>query len=68
LKIQGLAAGSTLRLISNDGADKEFHPAQASFDQTIPVDCKENSYFRIEIRDANQQMLAFSNPIYVKVG
>jgi hypothetical protein len=68
LKIQGLAAGSTLRLISNEGVAKEFHPAQAIFDQTIPVDCKENSYFRIEIRDAEKQMLAFSNPIYVRVG
>jgi hypothetical protein len=36
--------------------------------QVFEIDCRRDSYFRLEVRDGSNTMLALTNPIYVSVG
>ena len=59
--------GASVALVS-DGKkllDEKISGKQYGFDKSFAVE--KNSYFRIEIRDAENKMLALTNPIFVKI-
>jgi hypothetical protein len=59
---------ATLSLISNGQVLRSF-PAQTDGQpQVIEIECRRDSYYRLEVRDKTKTMLALTNPIYVKIG
>jgi hypothetical protein len=34
----------------------------------IEIECRHDSYFRLEVRDQTNAVLALTNPIFVKIG
>ncbi|MDQ3754872.1 MAG: hypothetical protein M3371_09090, partial [Acidobacteriota bacterium] len=60
--------GATLSLISNGQVLRSF-PAQTDGQpQVIEIECRRDSYYRLEVRDKTKTMFALTNPIYVKIG
>jgi hypothetical protein len=55
---------TTLFLIGSQGIIQSKKLRKTS--STWTVDIKNTSYLRFEVRDANQQMLIISNPIWIK--
>lgn len=55
---------SKILLISNGQFLREFRDNP---DGPIEIQCQQDSYFRLEIRDKTNTMLALTNPIYVKI-
>ena len=55
---------ATVSVISNGQA---IHSFAANGENTIEVDCPQDAYFRVEVRDRARSMLALTNPIYVKI-
>ena len=60
--------GATMILISNGQVIRRLNPAPDDHPQVIEVECHQDSYFRLEIRDRSGAILALTNPIYVKTG
>ena len=58
---------ATVSLISNGEVIQSFPAKTAGLPQLIEIDCQRDAYFRLEVRDAANTMLALTNPIYVKV-
>jgi hypothetical protein len=58
---------ATVSLISNGEVIKNFPARTDGQPQVVEIDCRDNSYFRIEVRDAKNTMLALTNPIYVRL-
>lgn len=58
---------STVSLVSNGGVIRTFAAGAGSEPQAVEVECARDSYFRLEVRDKAQAMIALTNPIYVKV-
>lgn len=56
---------AAVQLISNDETVRQVPFDSSRREQTIELECKADSYFRIEVRDQAGRMLAFTNPIYV---
>jgi len=54
-------------LISNGQMIRSFS-AKTGQPQVIEIECRHDSYFRLEVRDGTKAMLALTNPIYVKIG
>lgn len=62
------APNATVSMISN-GQTIRSCPAQTDGQaQVFEIDCRRDSYFRLEVRDGSNTMLALTNPIYIKVG
>jgi hypothetical protein len=61
------AANATVSLISNGGVVRSFPADPEGKPQVIEIDCQRDSYFRLEVRDRTNAMLALTNPIYIKV-
>ena len=59
-------AGAKVSLISNGEVIKDFPARTDGQPQVVEIDCRENSYYRIEVRDRKNTMLALTNPIYVR--
>ena len=59
--------GATISLVSNGQVLRSISTTNGK-PQTIDVECRSNSYYRLEIRDSAKAMLALTNPIYVRVG
>ncbi len=59
--------GTTVSLISNGKVIQSFPARTDGQPQIIEVDCRADSYFRIEVRDGKNGMIGLTNPIYVKV-
>jgi hypothetical protein len=66
-KIGGIEAGSSVLLISNSGTVRRFQPASPVIEESIDVQCPGSCFYRLEVRSKDNQMKAFTNPIYVKV-
>ncbi|MEP6637085.1 MAG: CehA/McbA family metallohydrolase [Acidobacteriota bacterium] len=64
----GNQSDATGTLISNGEVIRSFPTRAYSEPQLIEIDCRQNSYFRLEIRDKTKNVLALTNPIYVTVG
>jgi hypothetical protein len=56
---------ATISLISNGQVLRRI---LAKTDGPVTVECRNDAYFRVEIRDTTNGMLALTNPIYVRVG
>jgi hypothetical protein len=63
----GIEAGSSVLLISNSGTIRRFQPVSSVIENSIDLECDTNCFYRLEIRSRDNQMIAFTNPIYVKV-
>lgn len=59
--------GATVSLISNGEVIQSFPARTDGKAQVVEIDGREDSYFRIEVRDGKNTMLALTNPIYVKI-
>jgi hypothetical protein len=63
---QKVAPDAMISLIQNGQLVRSL-PAKANNQaQLIEIDCNQNSYFRLEIRDKANTVLALTNPIYVR--
>ncbi|MGI8734064.1 MAG: CehA/McbA family metallohydrolase [Pyrinomonadaceae bacterium] len=61
------APNATVAMISNGQTIRSFPAGTVGQPQVIEIDCRRDSYFRLEVRDGTNAMLALTNPIYVKV-
>ncbi len=59
---------ATISLISNGNVIRRLTSAADAHPQAVEIECRRNSYFRLEVRDKTGTMLALTNPIYIKVG
>lgn len=59
--------GATVSLISNSEVIRSFPAKAGGQPQVIEIECRRDSYFRLEIRDKTKTVLALTNPIYVKI-
>jgi len=59
-------ADVTVSLISNGKVIREF-ASDARRTQITEIECRANAYFRIEVRDRKNVMLALTNPIFVRL-
>ncbi len=68
VSVKTVPPDAVISLISNGQVVRSFGVPIDSKPQTIEIECNQNSYFRLEIRDSTKKVLALTNPIYVKVG
>jgi hypothetical protein len=57
---------ATVSLISNGRVVRSFSAKANNQPEVIEIDCQQDSYFRLEVRDKAKTVLALTNPIYVK--
>jgi len=67
ISTEGTRPAATVSLISNGQMIRSFS-AKTGQPQVIEIECRHDSYFRLEVRDGTKAMLALTNPIYVKIG
>jgi hypothetical protein len=60
--------GASISLVSNGQVLRSLSTNSNGQPQVIEIECRTDSYYRLEIRDAAKAMLALTNPIYVKIG
>ncbi|MDQ3130682.1 MAG: CehA/McbA family metallohydrolase, partial [Acidobacteriota bacterium] len=67
IKTENFPANSIVSIISNGQIlfSEPIKQAESSFAKKIEI--KKDSYFRLEIRNADKKMLGLTNPIYVQV-
>jgi len=58
---------ATISLISNGQVVRKFPTKTDVQPQMIEIECQQDSYFRLEVRDGTKAVLALTNPIYVKI-
>lgn len=67
IETEAIPPGSSLSLISG-GQVKQSLPAKADGQpQMIKIECQQDAYYRLEIRDSTGAMRALTNPIYAKI-
>jgi len=64
---QTLAPGATISLLSNGQVLRTLAATTDGRPQVMEVECRVDSYYRLEVRDGAKRMLALTNPIYVKI-
>lgn len=64
---QGAPPDATISLVSNGRVIRNLFARTDGQPQVIGIDCQQDSYFRLEVRDSSKTMLALTNPIYVKI-
>lgn len=67
INTEGTPEGATVSLITKGEVIQSFPARTDGKPQVIELDCREDSYYRVEVRDVKNAMLALTNPIYVKV-
>ena len=67
ISTEGTGAGAIVSLISNGQTTRSFPAKTNGQPQVIEIDCRHDSYFRLEVRDGAKAMLALTNPIYVRL-
>jgi hypothetical protein len=65
---QAAQSVGTISLISNGQVLRSLPMGTGGQTQVIEIECQQDSYYRLEIRDGTKATLALTNPIYVKVG
>jgi hypothetical protein len=65
---QSAPSGATITLVSNGQVLRSLPTTADGRAQVIDVECRGNSYYRLEVRDGAKTMLALTNPIYIKIG
>ena len=66
LESRNFPADSSVRVISNGKIIHEGKAVANSYKFEMPVEVDSNTYFRVEIRDSTNKMLALTNPIYFR--
>jgi PHP domain/PHP-associated len=64
---QTVPPGATISLLSNGRLLRTLSATTDGRPQVIEVQCRSDSYYRLEVRDGAKAMLALTNPIYVKI-
>lgn len=64
---EGVPDGAAVSLISNGQVIRSFPAKAQGPPEMIEIDCRKDSYFRLEVRDGRNGMLALTNPIYVRL-
>jgi len=59
--------GAAVKLISGAGILREEIIDNENFSRRFPIEIQNNSYIRLEVRDVSNKMLAFTNPIFIRV-
>jgi len=67
ISTQAVPPDATVSLISNGRVVRSFSARADNQPEVIEIDCQQDSYFRLEIRDRTKTVLALTNPIYVKL-
>lgn len=67
ISVKNFPSGSTIKLISGKGILREETIDKDTFSRDITVELLNNSYVRLEVRHKNNKMLAFTNPIFIRV-
>jgi hypothetical protein len=65
--VHGGSVGAHLSLV-NGGQVVRNLPASTRLTEVFEVECERDGYYRLEVRDREGEMLALTNPVYVKVG
>ena len=65
--VKGFPRGSRVNFISGDGILFEKETVSDVFNDSFLAEAAKDSYFRLEIRNEKGKMLAFTNPIYIRV-
>lgn len=64
IDVKGAPPDAMISLISNGQVLRQFSD---KIDGSFEIQCQQDSYLRLEIRDKTKRMLALTNPIYVKI-
>ena len=67
IKVEAAPSDATVSLISNGQTVRTLSVGRVDGQQVIEIDCQSDAYFRLEVRDKANAMLALTNPIYIKV-
>jgi hypothetical protein len=59
---------ATVSLISNGQVIRSLPARSDGQPQVFEIECQQDSYYRLEVRDKTKTMLALTNPIYAKIG
>jgi hypothetical protein len=65
-KAKNFSVGASISLISNNQVLQTDKIENAEYVLAKTFDVEKDSYFRLEVRDSNGTMLAFTNPIFVR--
>jgi hypothetical protein len=68
LVTERVAPDATVSLISNGKVVRSVPVRTDNQPQVIEINCDQDSYFRLEIRDKAKTVLALTNPIYIQFG
>ncbi len=67
VSLRATPPGATISLVSGGQAIGKLSLKSDGRRQVIDVECRKDSYYRLEVRDKAKAMLALTNPIYVKI-
>ena len=67
ISTEAVPSGATVSLISNGQVLRSFSARADNQTELIEVDSQQDSYYRLEIRDSKKNVLALTNPIYVRL-
>ncbi|MCP9495425.1 MAG: CehA/McbA family metallohydrolase [Pyrinomonadaceae bacterium MAG19_C2-C3] len=68
ITIEAAPPDAIVSLISNGQVVRSFPVKTDGQPQVVEIECRHDSYFRLEIRDKAKTILALTNPIYAKIG
>ena len=67
IKVGSAPSDATISVISNGQMVRSLSVGKDNDPQVIEIDCQTDAYFRLEVRDKANAMLALTNPIYITV-
>jgi hypothetical protein len=68
INAESAPSDTTISLIANGQVVRKFQAKTDVQPQVIEIECRHDSYFRLEVRDQTNAVLALTNPIFVKIG
>ena len=68
INAEAAPADAMISLISHGQVVRSLPAGTNGQTQVIEIECRNDSYFRLEVRDKTNAMLALTNPIYIRVG
>jgi len=68
INTEGAPPEATISLISNGQVIRSLPARSDGQPHVIEIECRQDSYYRLEVRDKTKAMLALTNPIYARIG
>ncbi len=68
ISAEAISPDATILLISSGQVVRRLTSQSDAHPQMVEIECRQDSYFRLEVRDKAGALLALTNPIYVKIG